>query len=160
MNKTFKLKLLNKAKEEFTTLSRSTLRKARWFKGFDLFIKCVISICGALVAYASDSGSGIPTSYMKIFGIIITSLSAIASVFMFEKRSQSNMQVYSKCHSVIPEIEEKICILEDNNEAERITQNDIEEYLHKIFGDLANLSLASFTDSTYGKITASQRNIN
>ena len=34
------------------------------------------------------------------------------------------------------------------------------DYLHKIFGDLANLSLASFTDSSYGKITNSQRNIN
>jgi hypothetical protein len=51
-------------------------------------------------------------------------------------------------------------MLEDNNETERITQNDIEDYLHRIFGDLANLSLASFTDSAYGKITGSQRNIN
>lgn len=160
MNKTFKLKLLNRAKVEFLTLSKSTLRKTRWFKFFDLAIKCIISIFGALIAYASDSTSGIPISNMKIFGIIITGLTAISSVFMFEKRSQSNMQVYTKCQSVIPEIEEKISIVEDNNESDKITQKDIDDYLHKIFGDLANLSLASFTDSSYGKITSSQRNIN
>ena len=160
MNKTFKLKLLSKAKDEFLTLSKSTLRKARCFKFFDLFIKCIISIFGAIVAYASDTTSGIPVSNMKIFGIIITGLTAISSVFTFEKRSQSNMQVYTKCQSVIPEIEEKISIIEDNTENEKITQKDIDDYLHRIFGDLANLSLASFTDSSYGKITSSQRNIN
>jgi hypothetical protein len=160
MNKSFKLKLLNRAKDEFTSLSKSTLRKARWFKFFDLFIKSVISIFGALVAYASDSTSGIPISNIKIFGIIITGLTAISSVFTFEKRSQSNMQVYTKCKSVIPEIEEKISNIEENTENIQISQQDIDDYLHKIFGDLANLSLASFTDSAYGKIATSQRGIN
>jgi hypothetical protein len=157
MNRKGKLKLLRKAEEEFRDLSRKTLYKARWFKVIDLFIKCIIAICGALVAYASDDKNGIPLTYMKAFGIIITGLSAISSVFTFEKRAQSNMQVHSKCKTVIPELEEKITVLED----ESIENNeDIHDYLQSIFSDLAKLSLASFTDSTFGKITGSERNIN
>lgn len=161
MNKTSKLKLLNRAKDEFTLLSKSTIQKARWYKAIDLFLKCVIAICGALVAYASDNNSsnGIPVTYMKIFGIIITGFSAISSVFMFEKRSHSNVQVHSKCKLVIPEIEEKIAIVDDSPQGEGISQADIESYLHKIFDELAKLSLVSFTDSAYGRISSSQRNV-
>jgi hypothetical protein len=161
MNKTSKLRLLNRAKDEFVSLSKSTVYKARWYKAIDLFLKCMIAICGALVAYASDNNNsnGIPVTYMKIFGIIITGFSAISSVFMFEKRSQSNMQVYSKCKMVIPEIDEKIAIVDDSQNGDGISQTDIETYLHKIFDELSKLSLVSFTDSAYGKISSSQRNI-
>jgi hypothetical protein len=157
MNRKGKIKLLTKAREEFQDLSRKTLYKARCFKVLDLLIKCFIAIIGALVAYASDDKNGIPMNYMKAFGIVITGLTAISSVFTFEKRAQSNAQVNSKCKTVIPELEEKITILEDasveNNE-------DIHDYLKNIFAELSRLSLASFTDSTYGKITGSQRDIN
>ena len=156
MNKTSKLKLLNKAKDEFTKLSTQTLRKARLFKFFDLFFKCVIAICGALVAYASDDKNGIPMAYLKAFGIIITGLSAISSVFTLEKRAHSNMQVHSKCKNVLPDIEEKLSEIEDDDA--NMTGNDIHDYLKGIFTELSNLSLASFTDSTFGKIT-SQRDI-
>ena len=158
MNKTSKLKLLNSAKQEFTILAKQTLRKARFFKFIDLFFKCVIAILGALVAYSSDNG--IPLVYMKAFGIVITGISAISSVFTLEKRSHSNMQVYSKCKSVIPELEEKIAEVEDSADS-TVSQNnnDIHEYLKTIFSELAKLSLASFTDSTFGKINASQREL-
>lgn len=152
MNKNSKLKLLNKAKDEFTKLSTQTLRKARLFKFFDLFFKCVIAICGALVAYASDDKNGIPMAYLKAFGIIITGLSAISSVFTLEKRSHSNMQVHSKCKNVLPDIEEKLSEIEDDTS--NITSNDIHDYLKTIFAELSTLSLASFTDSAFGKITS------
>lgn len=155
MNKTSKLKLLNNAKQEFAILAKQTLRKARFFKFVDLFFKCVIAILGALVAYSSDNG--IPLVYMKAFGIVITGISAISSVFTLEKRSHSNMQVYSKCKSVLPELDEKILEIEDSNDTS--VGNDIHEYLKTIFSDLAKLSLASFTDSTFGRINASQREL-
>jgi hypothetical protein len=157
MNKSSKLKLLNSAKQEFTILSKQTLRKARFFKFIDLFFKCVIAILGALVAYSSDNG--IPLVYMKAFGIVITGISAISSVFTLEKRSHSNMQVYSKCKSVIPELEEKIAEVEDSTDSSGIQSTDIHDYLKNIFSDLSKLSLASFTDSTFGKINASQREL-
>ncbi len=158
MNKSSKLKLLNSAKLEFTILEKQTLRKARFFKFIDLFFKCVIAILGALVAYSSDNG--IPLTYMKAFGIVITGISAISSVFTLEKRSHSNMQVYSKCKSVIPELEEKIAEVEDSSDSiVGQNNNDIHEYLKTIFSELAKLSLASFTDSTFGKINASQREL-
>jgi hypothetical protein len=155
MNKTSKLKLLNNAKQEFANLSKQTLRKARFFKFIDLFFKCVIAILGALVAYSSDNG--IPLVYMKAFGIVITGISAISSVFTLEKRAHSNMQVHSKCKSVIPELDEKISEIEDSND--NSIGNDIHEYLKTIFSDLAKLSLASFTDSTFGRINNSQREL-
>ncbi len=153
MNKTSKLKLLNKAKEEFTRLSSNTLKKARWFKFFDMFIKSIIAIIGALVAYASDNSNGIPLSYMKAFGIIITGLTAISSVFTFEKRSQSNMQVHSKSKLVLTELEEKIINIEDSTVE---NTEDIHIYLVNIFAELSKLSLASFTDSTFGKIASTE----
>jgi hypothetical protein len=156
MNKTSKLRLLNNAKQEFTILSKQTLRKARFFKFVDLFFKCVIAILGALIAYSSDNG--IPLVYMKAFGIIITGISAISSVFTLEKRAHSNMQVYSKCKSVLPDLDEKISEIEDSNDA-ALAVNDIHEYLKTIFSDLAKLSLASFTDSTFGRINNSQREL-
>jgi len=156
MNKTSKLRLLNNAKQEFTNLSKQTLRKARFFKFVDLFFKCVIAILGALVAYSSDNG--IPLVYMKAFGIVITGISAISSVFTLEKRSHSNMQVYSKCKSVLPELDEKISEIEDSNDPVSLG-NNIHEYLKTIFSDLAKLSLASFTDSAFGRINASQREL-
>jgi hypothetical protein len=157
MNKSSKLKLLNNAKQEFTILAKQTLRKARFFKFIDLFFKCVIAILGALVAYSSDNG--IPLVYMKAFGIVITGISAISSVFTLEKRSHSNMQVYSKCKSVIPELEEKIAEVEDSSDSTVIQSTDIHDYLKNIFSELSKLSLASFTDSTFGKINASQREL-
>jgi hypothetical protein len=156
MNKSSKLKLLNNAKQEFANLSKQTLRKARFFKFVDLFFKCVIAILGALVAYSSDNA--IPLVYMKVFGIVITGISAISSVFTLEKRAHSNMQVYSKCKSVLPELDEKILEIEDSNDP-TLLGNDIHDYLKTIFSDLAKLSLASFTDSTFGRINTSQREL-
>jgi len=157
MNRKGKIKLLTKAKEEFSDLSRKTLRKARWYKVFDLLVKCVIAICGALVAYVSDDKDGIPMTYMKAFGIVITGLSAISSIFTFEKRAQSNMQVHSKCKTVIPDLDEKITVLEDDSVE---NTEDIHDYLRNIFAELSRLSLASFTDAAYGRITGSQRDVN
>ena len=156
MNKTSKLRLLNNAKQEFTSLSKQTLRKARFFKFIDLLFKCVIAILGALVAYSSDNA--IPLVYMKVFGIVITGISAISSVFTLEKRAHSNMQVHSKCKSVLPELDEKISEIEDSNDTVAVG-NDIHDYLRTIFSDLSKLSLASFTDSTFGKINTSQREL-
>jgi hypothetical protein len=68
------------------------------------------------------------------------------------------MQVYTKCKSVLPELDEKILEIEDSNDA-TLALNDIHEYLKTIFSDLSKLSLASFTDSTFGRINSSQREL-
>jgi hypothetical protein len=156
MNKTSKLKLLDNAKQEFTILAKQTIRRARFFKFIDSFFKCLIAILGALVAYSSDNG--IPLVYMKVFGIIITGICAILSVFTLEKRAHSNMQVHSKCKKVLSELDEKILEIADSADI-RSVGNDIHDYLKTIFADLSNLSLASFTDSAFGKINASQREL-
>jgi len=157
MNRNVRLRLLEKAKEEFVDLSKKTLRKAKWFKVLDLLFKTIIAICGVLVAYGTDQSNTIPINFIKAFGIIITGLSAISGIFTFEKRAQSNMQVYSKCKVVIPELTEKIEILKEPNPEIIHSVEDIHEYLKDIFNELSNLSLASFTDAAYGRITNNQR---
>lgn len=144
-----RLRNLNRAKEEFTKLAKSARRKATIYKVIDISIKTVLSVGGGLITYFAD-----PTnieeykSVIRIFGIIIAGFTALASVFMFEKRSLANIQVYNKCEVVIPDIEYKIDAIKNG---ETITE-DFNEYIHKIFRDLSHMNLATFTDSTLEKI--------
>jgi hypothetical protein len=104
-----RLRNLNRAKEEFTKLSKSARRKATIYKTIDIFIKAVLSVGGGLITYFADpTNIEEYTSVIRIFGIIIAGFTALASVFMFEKKSLANIQVYNKCEVVIPDIEYKI----------------------------------------------------
>lgn len=154
MRNSNKIKLLTKAKDEFSILLRNSQRKARIFKFFDLFIKAILAIAGALITYSSDEKSNFGPNFIRIMGIIIAGLTAISSVFTLEKRSHSNVQINSKCKSLLPEIEEKILIVseqsEENSSSEELA--DIQAYIRNIFQELSKLSLASFTDSAYEKI--------
>jgi len=144
-----RLRNLNRAKEEFTQLSKSARRKATIYKTIDIFIKAVLSVGGGLITYFADpTNIEEYTSVIRIFGIIIAGFTALASVFMFEKKSLANIQVYNKCEVVIPDIEYKIDAIKNG---ETITE-DFNEYIHKIFQDLSHMNLATFTDSTLEKI--------
>lgn len=149
-----KISLLNKAVREFEVLGRKARYKARIYQFLDILIKVVLSFLGATIAYLSkndDTNYSLPT---QIIGIFIASLTAISSLFTFEKRSHCNIQVYSKCQSVIPEIEDKIDSLRNGENQDE----DIHQYIKKIFKDLSSLSLASFTDAIFEKI-ASRRSL-
>lgn len=154
MRNSNKIKLLTKAKDEFFILLRNSRRKAKLFKFFDLFIKAVLAIAGALITYSSDEKSNFGTNFIRTMGIIISGLTAISSVFTLEKRSHSNVQIHSKCKSLIPEIEEKILLVSEQNDETSSTEElaDVQAYIRNIFQELSKLSLASFTDSTYEKI--------
>lgn len=157
MRNSNKIKLLTKAKEEFSILLRNSRRKAKIFKFFDLFIKAVLAIAGALITYSSDEKSNFGPNFIRTMGIIISGLTAISSVFTLEKRSHSNVQIHSKCKSLLPEIEEKILLVseqngDDSNDNSVEELADIQVYIRNIFQELSKLSLASFTDSTYEKI--------
>jgi len=154
MRNSNKIKLLTKAKDEFSILLRNSRRKAKLFKFFDLFIKAVLAIAGALITYSSDEKSNFGTNFIRTMGIIISGLTAISSVFTLEKRSHSNVQIHSKCKSLIPEIEEKILLVSEQNDDTSSTEElaDVQAYIRNIFQELSKLSLASFTDSTYEKI--------
>jgi hypothetical protein len=69
---------------------------------------------------------------------------------MFEKRSLSNIQIYNKCQIVIPELEDKIDAIKSG---ENINEN-IRDYIHKVFKDLSNMNLATFTDMTLDRINS------
>ncbi len=142
---------LNRAKDEFTNLSKNSYRKAKIYKFIDIFIKAVLSIGGGLITYFAEPNSVEEyKTVIRIFGIIIASFTALTSVFMFEKRSLSNIQIYNKCQVVIPEIE-------DNIEAIKRGENtniNIQDYIHKIFKDLSNMNLATFTDMTLERINS------
>lgn len=143
-----KIRLLNKANQEFSSLSRKSKYKASFYKFLDIFIKIVLSIGGALITYFSDTKEEKFMNAIKALGIIIASLTALSSIFMFEKRSLSNMQIYSKCQNIIPEIDDKIDALRNN---ENIEEN-IQEYIRKIFKELSILSIANFTDTVFEKL--------
>lgn len=154
MNRNSKVRLLEKAKKEFSGLSTKSIRKARIFKFFDLFFKSIISILGALIAFFAGQSDKIPSIYLRVFGIFISALPAISSILLFEKRAHSHLQIHSKCELVLPEIEEKLEIVNDPINEDSISFDQIHEYLKQIFKELADLSLASFTDSAFGKISS------
>jgi hypothetical protein len=145
-----KIRLLNKANQEFNLLAKKAKYKASLYKVIDIFIKIILSFGGALITYFSDTKDDKYITGIKAIGIVISSLTALSSIFMFEKRSLSNMQIYTKCQSIIPEIDDKIDSLrnrEDNNE-------NIQEYIRKIFKELSTLCIANFTDSVFEKLTS------
>jgi hypothetical protein len=154
MNNRQKIRFLNKANDEFHKLSKKTKYKANMYKTIDFAIKIILALGGALITYFSDDIKNNQNFdiAIKTLGIIISGLTALTSVFMFEKRSLSNMQVYAKCQSIIPEIEDKIDILNQNIN----TDENLQDYIRKIFKDLSILNIASFTDAVFEKI-ASQR---
>jgi hypothetical protein len=144
-----KLRNLNRAKDEFSQLLKSSNRKARLYKFIDLFIKAVLSIGGGLITYfAEPSSVDDYKTIIRIFGIIIAGLTALASVFMFEKRSMANIQIYNKCSVVIVDLDDKIDAVKNG---EQINE-DLQEYIKKIFKELSNMNLATFTDSALEKI--------
>ena len=136
--------LLLKAKNDFQTLSKQSKYKARIYKSIDLLIKIVISLGGAIITYLSDpkneesSKETVILNLIRAFGIIITAFTALSSLFTFEKRSLSHIQIHTKCETILPEIEEKI----DADSTE-----NVREYIKSLYKDLAQLSLASFTDA-------------
>lgn len=146
-----RLRNLNRARDEFINLSKNSRKKARLYKTIDLFIKVILSVGGGLITYFADPNLfSQNTIAIRIFGIIITSLTAFSSVFMFEKRSLSNIQVHNKCQVIIPELEDKI---EAVKNGDNITEN-LTEYINKIFKDLSHLNLVTFTDSALEKINS------
>ena len=151
MTSMIRLRHLNKAKVEFIALSKSSLRKAKIYKFIDIFIKAVLSIGGGLITYFAEPNSVEQyKTVIRVFGIIIASFTALASVFMFEKRSLSNIQIYNKCQLVIPEIEDKIESIKGGEN----TNENIQDYIHKIFKDLSNMNLATFTDMALERINS------
>jgi len=145
-----KLKILEKAKSEFQLLSKTSKYKARVYKTIDLLIKILLALFGAVITYFSDAINSNETHnssiLMRCMGILVTSLTALSSVFSFEKRSLSNIQIYTKCKNIIPEIEDKI----DNRMLENVS-----EYIKNIYKELSQLSLASFTDSISNRLIKS-----
>ena len=136
-----KIKILERAKSDFIVLAKSSKYKARFYKSIDLLIKIIISIGGAIITYFSDPKDAenvINLNILRALGITITAITAISSVFMFEKRSLSNIQIHTKCQNIIPEIEDKI---------ERRELRDVKNYVKGIYKELSILSIASFTDS-------------
>ena len=151
MSLNIKLRNLNRARTEFNQLSISSYRKAKIYKFIDIFIKAVISIGGGLITYfAEPSSADNHSTVIRIFGIIIASLTALASVFMFEKKSLANIQIYNKCTSVLTDLDDKIDIIKSG---EQINE-DLQEYIKKIFKDLSIINLATFTDSALEKINS------
>lgn len=137
-----RIRVLEKAKEDFIILSRKSRYKARFYKVIDLCIKIIISLFGAIVTYFSDSSIEnnelLEKNILRALGIVITVFTALSSIFTFEKRSLSNFQIYSKCENFIPEIDDR---LENKN------YENVKEYVKNIYKELSYLSLASFTDS-------------
>lgn len=154
MRNSNKLKLLNNAREEFLLLMKRSNYRAKFFKFLDLFIKSILAIAGALITYSSDEKNGFGSTFIRTMGILIAGLTAIASVFTLEKRCQSHTQIYSKCKSLIPEIDEKILIISEQKDEDTEDEelSNIREYIRNIFQELSKLSLAAFTDAIYGKI--------
>lgn len=150
MSNTNKLRLLNRASHEFTLLSKKAKYKANLYKTFDYITKIILSLSGALITYFSDYED--LKLLIRILGIVIALFTAISSVFMFEKRSLSNIQIYSKCQNILPEIEDKIDIIRNNEEL----HENVHDYIRRIFKDLSVLNLASFTDTLFEKMTSNR----
>jgi hypothetical protein len=150
-----KIKTLQRAKIEFLLLSKKSYKKATFFKFIDLFIKVIISTGGCVVTYLSDPAVT-TNSFMalRICGIIIASLIALSGVFMFEKRTICNIQVHSKCESILTDIDSKIDTLRSN----RNLNENINDYIKTILKELSILNLATFIDGAFDKITSERTN--
>jgi hypothetical protein len=151
-----RIKILTKAQNEFNRLSISSRRKYHIFRLLDIFIKATLAICGALITYSSDEKSGFGNTFIRTMGIIISGFTALSGVFGLEKRAHSNCQIYSKCKSLLPEIEQKLLLISENDENSDTISDEagnIQEYIDSIFIELSKLSLSSYTDSAHSKIT-------
>jgi hypothetical protein len=133
------LRALEKTKVDFISLAKSSKYRARVYKTLDILIKIFMSIGGAIITYFSDPvNQETNKTLLRAMGIIITVLTALSSLFTFEKRSLSHIQIYTKCQNYIPEIEDRI----DNNNT-----NNVREYIKGLYKELSHLSIASFSDS-------------
>jgi hypothetical protein len=149
-----KVILLRQANTEFQELALQSRYKAKVFKGLDISIKIVLALAASLVTYFSENNNDYSSIIIRVCGVTIAVLTAVSSLIMFEKRSITSFQIYTKCKRLIPEIETKI----DDISVNRETNEDIEMYIKNIFRDLGDLSLASFSDVTYEKMV-SKRNL-
>lgn len=148
-----KITLLRQANQEFQELALQSRYKARVFKTVDISIKLILALAAALVTYFSENDTDYGNIIVRVCGITIAALTAISSLIMFEKRSITSFQIYTKCKRIIPEIETKIddlTIATNNNE-------NIELYIKNIFRDLGELSIASFTNSSYDKMISKRK---
>jgi hypothetical protein len=133
------LRALEKTKTDFISLAKSSRYRARVYKTLDILIKILMSVGGAIITYFSDPVNQETNKILlRAMGIIITALTALSSLFTFEKRSLSHIQIYTKCQNYIPEIEDRI----DNNNT-----NNTREYIKNLYKELSQLSVASFSDS-------------
>ena len=151
-----RIKMLTRAQNEFNRLSVSSRRKYYFFRFLDIFIKATLAICGALITYSSDEKNGFGTNFIRAMGIIIAGFTALSGVFGLEKRAHSNCQIHSKCKSLLPEIEQKLLLISENDENSDTVSDEagnIQEYIDSIFIELSKLSLSSYTDSAHSKIT-------
>jgi hypothetical protein len=141
-----RIRILEKAKEDFVILSKKSKYRARIYKTIDILIKIIISVGGAIITYFSDPKEENMNmlNLLRALGITITVMTAFSSLFTFEKRSLSHIQIHTKCQNIIPEIEDKI----ENKDTQ-----GVRDYIKNIYKELSILSIASFTDSL------SQRNI-
>jgi hypothetical protein len=148
MTNSNKLRMLKRASHDFLVLSKKAKYKAQIYKFFDFFNKIILSISAALITYFSEYED--LRLLIRILGIVIAVFTAVSSIAMFEKRSLSNIQIYSKCEAIIVEIEEKIEILRNDEDIEE----NVQEYIRKIFRDLSILNLSSFTDTLFEKMVS------
>lgn len=150
-----RIKILNRAKNEFTRLSINSRRRYHFFRFLDFFIKATLAICGSLITYSSDEKSGFGSNFIKAMGIIIAGFTALSGVFGLERQAHSNCQIHSKCKSLLPEIEQKLIIISESDENSNIVNDEagnIQEYIDSIFQELSKLALSSYTDSAHSKI--------
>lgn len=148
-------KMLMKAQDEFTKLSKNSRKRYYFFKFLDLFVKTTLAICGSLITYSSDEKSGFGSNFIRAMGIIIAGFTALSGVFGFEKHAHANCQIHNKCKSLLPEIEQKLLLISESDANSDIVNDEagnIQHYIDTIFQELSKLSLTSYTDSAYSKI--------
>ena len=113
-----KIKLLKRAKNEFTELSIKSKKRYKVYKVVDCGIKSLLSLLSVLIIYfssiLSDNIDNSIKTYnkeiliIKSFGIITLTLISCSSIFTFERKYIANLQVHNKCELVLPEIQNKI----------------------------------------------------
>jgi hypothetical protein len=150
-----KIRTLQRAKVEFIDLSSKSKQKAKIYSFLNIVIKIILAVSGCLITYFSDTNISNDTSMIviRIFGILVSVTTAISSVFMFEKRSLSNIQIHDKCDSVIQNINEKVEEVRSNE----ISMDNIEDFIKRIFKELSVLRIATFTDTAFEKIFSERK---
>jgi len=113
-----KIKLLKRAKNEFTELSIKSKKRYKVYKVVDCGIKSLLSLLSVLIIYfssiLSDNIDNSIKTYnkeiliIKSFGIITLTLISCSSIFTFERKYIANLQVHNKCELILPEIQNKI----------------------------------------------------